>query len=124
MDQIQIQRMPGSASDVTILTLTGPLTIATLFDLQAALREPDLKGTIIDFSGVPYMDSAGLGVVLSRWAHAQRIGAKFAVAGMPERVRVLLEMTKVDTLLPMFPTTADAERSFSSVANSSSVASI
>jgi anti-sigma B factor antagonist len=123
MDEIQIQRMPGSASDVTILTLKGPLTIATLFDFQTTLRAPDLKSTIIDFSGVPYIDSAGLGVVLSHWAHTQRIGAKFAVAAMPDRVRVLLAMTKVDTLLPMFPTTADAERSFSSVANSSSVAS-
>jgi anti-anti-sigma factor len=123
MDQIQIQRMPGSASDVTILTLKGPLTIATLFDFQTTLRAPDLKSTIIDFSGVPYIDSAGLGVVLSHWAHTQRNGTKFAVVAMPDRVRVLLEMTKVDTLLPIFPTAADAERAFSSVANSSSVAS-
>jgi anti-sigma B factor antagonist len=115
MDQIQIERTPGSASDVTILTLQGPLTLATLFDLQTALRAPDLKSTIIDFSGVPYVDSAGLGVVLSHWAHTQRIGAKFAVVAMPDRVRVLLEMTKVDTLLPIFPTAADAERRFAEV---------
>jgi anti-sigma B factor antagonist len=112
MDQIEIERTPGSASDVTILTLKGPLTIATLFDLQSALREPGLKSTIIDFSGVPYIDSAGLGVVLSHWAHTQRNGTKFAVVAMSEKVRVLLEMTKVDTLLPIFPTAADAERSF------------
>jgi anti-sigma B factor antagonist len=112
MDQIQIERTPGSASDVTILTLKGPLTIGTLFDLQTALREPGLKSTIIDFSGVPYIDSAGLGVVLSHWAHTQRHGTKFAVVAMSDKVRVLLEMTKVDTLLPIFPTAADAERSF------------
>jgi hypothetical protein len=53
MDEITIQRTPGSVSDVTILTLTGPLTISTLFDFQAAIRQPDLKSTIIDFSGVP-----------------------------------------------------------------------
>jgi len=123
MDEIQIERAPGSASDVTILTLKGPLTISTLFDLQAAFRQPDLKGTIIDFSGVPYVDSAGLGLVLSHWAHTQRIGVKFAAVGITERVKVLLEMTKVSTLLPMFPTAADAEKAFSGVSNSSSVAS-
>jgi len=117
MDQIEILRTPGSAPDVTILTLKGPLTISTLFDLQTALRAPELKGTIIDFAGVPYIDSAGLGVVLSHWAHTQRIGAKFAIVAMPDRVRVLLEMTKVDTLLPIFPTAADAERSFSGAAS-------
>jgi stage II sporulation protein AA (anti-sigma F factor antagonist) len=112
MDQIQIERKPGSASDITILTLTGPLTLGTLFDFQTALRAPDLKSTIIDFAGVPYIDSAGLGVVLSQWAHTQRIGAKFAVVAMSEKVRVLLEMTGVNKLLPIFPTAADAERAF------------
>jgi anti-sigma B factor antagonist len=112
MDELEIQRTPGSAADVSILTLKGSLTIGTLFDLQAVLRAPDLKSTIIDFAAVPYIDSAGLGVLLSHWAHTQRIGAKFAVVAMPDRVRVLLEMTKVDTLLPIFPSAADAERAF------------
>jgi anti-anti-sigma factor len=112
MDELEIQRTPGSAPDVTILALKGPLTIGTLFDFQTALREPDLKSTIIDFSDVPYIDSAGLGVVLSHWAHTQRIGVKFAVVAMSEKVRVLLQMTKVDTLLPIYPTAADAERAF------------
>jgi anti-anti-sigma factor len=124
MDAIQIQRSSGSASDVTILSLTGPLTIATLFDFQAAVRQPDLKSTIIDFSGVPYIDSAGLGIVLSHWAHTQRIGVKFAAVGISERVVVLLEMTGVNKLLPSFPTVADAERAFSGVTNPSSVASV
>ncbi len=113
MDQILIERTPGSTSDVSILNLKGPLTIATLFDFQTALRAPDLKSTIIDFSEVPYIDSAGLGVVLSHWAHTQRNGSKFAVVAMSEKVRVLLQMTKVDSLLPIFATAVDAERAFS-----------
>jgi anti-anti-sigma factor len=128
MDEIQIQRTPGSgsgsSSDVTIFTLTGPLTIATLFDFQTAIRQPDLKSTIIDFSGVPYVDSAGLGIVLSHWAHTQRIGVKFAAVGISDRVRVLLEMTGVSKLLPQYPTAADAERAFSGVTKSPSVASV
>ncbi|HEX5230111.1 MAG TPA: STAS domain-containing protein [Bryobacteraceae bacterium] len=112
MDQIEIQRSAGSGSDVTILTLTGPLTIATLFDFQSAVRQPDLKSTIIDFSGVPYIDSAGLGIVLSHWAHTQRIGVKFAAVAISERVKVLLAMTGVDKLLPSYATVAEAEREF------------
>ena len=124
MDQIQIQRRPGSASDVTILSLVGPLTIGTLFDFQTAIRQPDLKSTIIDFSGVPYMDSAGLGMVLSHWAHTQRTGVKFAAVAISDRVRVLLEMTGVNKLLPSFATVADAERAFSNGTSSSSIASV
>jgi anti-sigma B factor antagonist len=123
MDQLQIQRTPGASSDVAILTLTGPLTMQTLFDFQVAVRQPDLRSTIIDFTGVPYMDSAGLGIVLSHWAHTQRIGARFASVGISERVKVLLEMTGVAKLLPSYATVADAERAFSTVPNPSSVAS-
>jgi anti-anti-sigma factor len=111
-EEIQIRRTAGSANDVTIITLHGPLTIKTLFDFQMAIRQPDVKSTIIDFTGVPYMDSAGLGLVLSHWAHTQRIGAKFAVVGIPERVLVLLEMTGVHKVLPCFPSAADAEQAF------------
>jgi anti-sigma B factor antagonist len=124
MDEMQIQRTAGSANDVSILTLKGPLTIATLFDFQTAIRQPDLKSTIIDFSGVPYMDSAGLGIVLSHWAHCQRIGVKFGAAGISDRVRVLLEMTGVAKLLPCYASVADAESAFSGVTNPTSVASV
>jgi anti-anti-sigma factor len=124
MDEIQIQRTSGCAPDVTILTLQGPLTMATLFDFQTAVRQPDVKTTIIDFSGVPFMDSAGLGIVLSHWAHTQRIGAKFAAVGVSERVMVLLEMTGVAKLLPCYATCADAELAFSSAPNSSVKASV
>lgn len=124
MDELKIDRAPGSTNGVTIFTLTGPLTISTLFDFQSAVRQPDLKSTIIDFSGVPYMDSAGLGIVLSHWAHTQRTGVKFATVGISDRVRVLLEMTGVAKLLPSYPTIADAESAFTSATNSSSVASV
>lgn len=124
MDELQIERAPGSASDVIILTLAGPLTISTLFDFQSAVRHPDLKSTIIDIAGVPYMDSAGLGIILSHWAHTQRVGVKFAVVGISDRVRVLLDMTGVAKLLPSYPTVADAEQAFSSVTNSASKASV
>jgi len=121
MDQLEIERTPGSLPDVTILTLKGPLTLGTLFDFQTTLRQPELKSTIIDFSGVPYMDSGGLGVVLSHWAHTQRHGSKFALVAMSDKVSVILDMTGVGKLLPQYPTAADAERAFS---GSSSVASV
>jgi anti-anti-sigma factor len=121
MDQLQIERIPSASPDVTILKLKGALTLATLFDFQTMLREPNLKSVIIDFSEVPYMDSGGLGAVLSHWAHTQRHGLHFALVSMSEKVRVILEMTKVNTVLPQYPTAADAERAFA--ANGSSAAS-
>jgi len=112
MDTLEIQRKAGTAAKTTILHLNGPLTLATLFEFQDTLRQPGLENTILDLSDVPYMDSAGLGAIMSHWAHTQRNKFKFAVAGANERVRTVFEMTKVDTVLPVVASTEDAERNF------------
>ena len=104
----------GATGTTHILRLKGPLTISTLFGLQAALRECGNADTVIDVTDVPYMDSAGLGTLLSHWAHTQRVAAKFAVTGVSPRIAVLLEVTKVNTVLPMFPTAEGADLSFTS----------
>lgn len=112
MEQLEIQSAAGTASKATILHLKGPLTLATLFEFQSRVREPGLKDTIIDLTDVPYIDSAGLGSMLSHWAHTQRTGDKFAVCGACDRVKVLFQLTKVDSLIPAFGTCAEAEGSF------------
>jgi anti-sigma B factor antagonist len=112
MEQMEVVREFGATGSTTILRLKGPLTLSTLFLLQDSLREiPDVD-TVIDVSEVPYIDSAGLGTILSRWAHTQRTGHKFALTGISPRIEVLLEITKVNTVLPMFKTAEEADLNF------------
>lgn len=113
MEKIEINSIAGERSGTTILQLKGPLTMQTLFDFQKVLRKPDLKDTIIDLTGVPYIDSAGLGTILSHWVHTQRAGQKFAIVGISERVQVLFDLTKVGKVLPTFVSSKQAEESFS-----------
>lgn len=116
MDTMTIEREPGSSSDITIFHLKGAFVLGTMFELQNALREPDVKGVIIDLSGVPYIDSAGLGVLLSQWSHARRGGFHYALVGMSPRVHTIFEITHTDTVLPIFATRADAEAALAKAA--------
>jgi len=112
MEQMEVVREAGVTGSTTIFRLKGPLTLSTLLGLQDCLRETPDVDTVIDVSEVPYIDSAGLGTILSRWSHTQRTGHKFAVTGISPRIEVLLEITKVNTVLPMFKTAAEADLSF------------
>ena len=112
MEQMVVVREAGAAGSTPILRLKGPLTLTTLFGLQDCLREMPDVDTIIDVGEVPYIDSAGLGTILSRWSHNQRTGHKFALTGVSPRIEVLLEITKVNTVLPMFKTAEEADRNF------------
>lgn len=111
MDEIKI-RSAGGPGGVQILYLDGPLTLSTLFEFQDTVRKRHEGGLIIELSGVPYMDSAGLGAILGAFVSCQRSGRKFALANVPRRVLTLLEVAQVDKLVPRFDTLEAAEAAF------------
>jgi anti-sigma B factor antagonist len=107
---LTISRTEGSAPGTLIFTLNGPLTLRNMFEFQSQLRSgtpPRL--TIFDLAGVPYMDSAGMGLVMNHYVHCQTRGAKFIVAGANGRVIDLFKVTKVDGVLPLAASTEEAE---------------
>jgi anti-anti-sigma factor len=62
-------------------------------------------------SGTPYMDSAGLGLIMNYYVSAEDGGRKILLACVNERVQALLQMTKVDGVLKSFRTVEEAEAS-------------
>src|ERR1700722_20894296 len=99
----------GAKEGTVILTLEGPFTLGNMFQLQGELRSLKPACLIMDMSGVPYMDSAGLGVVMNYFVSAQSAGRTVILVGVNERVKALMEMTKVDSVLKMVDSVAAAQ---------------
>jgi len=99
----------GAKEGTTILALDGPFTLGNMFKLQSELRALTPPCLIMDISTVPYMDSAGLGVIMNYFVSAQSHGRKFFLAGVSDRIRALLEMTKVDNVLRLCESVEAAE---------------
>jgi anti-anti-sigma factor len=99
----------GSKDGTVILKLEGPLTLSNMFSFQGQFRALKPKCLILDMSGVPYMDSAGLGLVTNYFVAAEDDHRQFLLAGVNERVMSLLEMTQVDKVLKLYPTVEAAE---------------
>jgi anti-anti-sigma factor len=109
-DPLVIERTEGKAPGTLIFRLIGPVTLRNLFGLQQQLRgsaSPSL--TILDLSGVPYMDSAGMGAIINHYVHCQNKGVLLIVAGVNSRVMELFKMTKVDTVISLAATVEEAE---------------
>lgn len=99
-DPLQIERREGKSADTLIFQLTGPVTLRNLFDLQGQLRSGEQpKAAILDLSGVPYMDSAGMGAIMNYYVHCQNHGVKLIIVGVSSRVLELFKMTRVDTVM-------------------------
>jgi anti-sigma B factor antagonist len=111
--------MPGEKMDIVttvetangqkLLTLKGPLTIHTIFNFQTAVREQSAGAVIIDFSGVPFMDSAGLGALVGARVALQKANRQLAIAGLDTQVKALLDMSKVSQFFRIFPTVEEAQ---------------
>jgi anti-anti-sigma factor len=96
---LQYASVAGQKEGTTILKLTGSLTLSKMFPLQEELRSLTPSVLILDFSDVPYMDSAGLGIIPNYQVSAERDGRKLLLAGLTARVQTLLSHTKIDTVV-------------------------
>src|SRR5580658_10247779 len=107
--EFKIHSRQGANPGQRVIEMAGPLLITTMFPLREALREGGENTTILDFANVPFMDSAGLGLLVQAQVSSQRAGRLFALAGMTDRVRTVFSVTHVDGLFSFYPTAAAAE---------------
>lgn len=108
-DKMEIVTTVGTRGGQKILALKGALTIHTIFNFQTVVREESSAAVIIDFSGVPFMDSAGLGALVGARVALQKANRQLAIAGLNTPVKALLEMSKVSQFFRIFPTVEEAQ---------------
>ena len=66
------------------------------------------KNVILDLAGVTFVDSAGLGALLSMMRNLGERGGDFKVCSVAKPVQVLFELVRLNRILPIFATRADA----------------
>ncbi len=91
-----------------VLVLNGPLTLGNMFHFQALVRSDESRGTVVNMTAVPYIDSAGIGCLVGAQLFHQRNGRTFALVGLNQRVRDILRITAVDSLFTLFDTVDEA----------------
>lgn len=93
---------------IVVMKLDGPLTLQNIFAFQSDLTTNKPPVMVFDLSNVPYMDSAGIGVLINYYVSAEKNGRRMALAGANERIDALLVLTKVRELLRSFATVEEA----------------
>ena len=90
-------RVRSKAGEV-VLIVAGKIDLSTVAEFEAAMRSAGgAKSTlVVDLSGVSYMDSSGLRVLIaaSNFRGPQR---KIHLRGASDQVRRLLALTRLDT---------------------------
>lgn len=86
---------------VTVVDVEGELIVGNRRELKeevlSRLAEGDSK-FLLDFARTSYIDSSGLGVLVSLSKKIREEGGQLRLAGLDEDLQTLFELTKLDTL--------------------------
>lgn len=82
--------------------LSGEIDHHSAVELRRRIDEAVLAGTpewlILDFSGVTFMDSSGIGLIMGRWRLMQEQGGRLTVRGVPKTLRKVMRVSGLDKL--------------------------
>ncbi len=96
---------------VTVVVVEGQLIVGNRQELKQKVLE-ELEGGerkfVVDFDKTGYIDSSGLGVLVSLSKKIREQGGELRLAGLNEDLRTLFELTKLDTLFKIADSRAEA----------------
>ena len=102
--------------DVTVVDATGRITLgegaSTLRDTMRDLAAKGSKKLLLNLSEVSYIDSSGIGEMVSSYTTITNHGGQLKLLGLSKRVKDLLQITKLYTVFEVFEDEASAVRSF------------
>ncbi len=66
--------------------------------IDVAVRENDAKELILDFSGVTFMDSSGIGLVMGRYKVMCEREGRLTIARLPGYIRKVMKVAGINRL--------------------------
>jgi anti-sigma B factor antagonist len=101
-------RQEGSAA---ILGIHGEVTAAsetTLMDAYAAASATGARAILLDFSDLEYMNSGGIGLLVTLLIRVQRAGQRLMAVGLDDHYRQILSLTRLDEAIAIHDSEAAA----------------
>jgi anti-sigma B factor antagonist len=105
---IEVRRLTDRASRIAI---GGDVTSALegrLLDAHARASEHGAKVIVLDFRDLVYMNSGGIGLLVTLLVRAQRQGQRLMAVGLSDHYRQILALTRLDESIAIHETEAQA----------------
>ncbi|HEY7936820.1 MAG TPA: STAS domain-containing protein [Candidatus Limnocylindrales bacterium] len=105
---IEVRRLSPAASTIAI---TGDITSGTepaLMDAYARASNDVTRSILLDFRGLDYMNSGGIGLLVTLLVRVQRQNQHLFAFGLTEHYRQIFELTRLDDAIGIYETEAAA----------------
>jgi anti-sigma B factor antagonist len=101
--------------DVCVVSVEGQLIVGNRQELKQKVLDEIERGErkfLVDFSQTGYIDSSGLGVLVSLSKKIREHGGELRLTNLNEDLKTLFELTKLDTLFQIAESRERALESF------------
>ncbi|HSB13113.1 MAG TPA: STAS domain-containing protein [Bryobacteraceae bacterium] len=113
---MSIQVTTRQVGDVSVIDVTGRITLGEgASTLRESIRDLVAKGNkkiLLNLSDVSYIDSSGIGELVSGFTTVTNQGGVLRLLGLTKRVKDLLQITKLYTVFDVYDDETSAIRSF------------
>ncbi len=87
------------------------MDLATASEFKQTLNDAVKAGDrilVVDLSNVPFVDSSGLGALISGMKATRLAGGDLRIAQVGEQARLIFELTTLDKVMKLYPTVEEA----------------
>ncbi len=101
--------------DITVIDVDGQLIVGNRQELKQKVLDEVARGErkfLVDFTNTGYIDSSGLGVLVSLSKKIREQGGDLRLASLNEDLRTLFELTKLNTLFRIAETRDEGLQDF------------
>jgi len=90
--------------DILVASIKGEVDHHSAAPLRNAIDKSmkafECRDLVLDFSGVEFMDSSGIGVALGRYKKLKKTGGRVCISGCTDYIQKVLSMADVFSIIP------------------------
>jgi anti-sigma B factor antagonist len=99
---MDVRQLDGAVSVVDIRGDVTAASEAALSDAYAAASTPTTRAIVLNFSGLEYMNSGGIGMLVTLLVRANRQRQRLLAYGLNQHYRQIFELTRLDEAIGIY----------------------
>jgi anti-sigma B factor antagonist len=105
---LAMAREADANGDLLVSRLSGKLSLETVHDFMSTMRTEPATRLVLDMSGVSFLDSAGVGALVSLFVSRRNHGKTLALAALTQQGTAVMQVSGLLKLLPVYPSVEKA----------------
>jgi anti-sigma B factor antagonist len=102
--KLELQQGKDNGNGTVATRLEGKLSLETVNTFLQSMRPEPAKHLVLDMSGVSFLDSSGVGALVSLFVTRKHTGKGMALASLTKQAIAVLQVSGIMKLIPTYPT--------------------